>query len=105
MTEPTIRRDLARSAAALHTDLGVRLAEGLSTDDRSLAPQLREAVERLQAIEEVAESAADDALLVMLVAETTELLPITAAAAAYAEAARRVLLEAENKMRSTREGQ
>ena len=93
-----IRLHLARKAAALHLDIGTRLAEGLSPDDRTLAPTLTEAVVQLKAIEEVAESQTDDALLLILVAETAELLPITKAAVDYAEAAQTVLLAVQEDM-------
>jgi hypothetical protein len=91
-----IRLDLARAAAALHLDLGVRLAGGLAADDRALAPTLTEAVARLEAIEEIAESDSDDGVVIMLIADLAELLPLSEQAEAFAQAAQRFLVAAQN---------
>jgi hypothetical protein len=96
----SILLELARTAAVLRLDLSLRLTAGLSPDDRSLAADYSELVDRLKVLETLAQcEIPDDALLIMVLAETTGMLPMTSEAEAFVTAARTVLEAARDSMR------
>lgn len=90
-----IYRELGRAAGALRVDIEGLLADGLGLDDRPLAPQYAELMDRLRVVEDIARGPMPDVgLLITLVAGTTDLLPMSSAAREFVTAGRAFLVAA-----------
>jgi hypothetical protein len=90
-----IYQELARTAGALRVDLEALLANGLGPDDRALAPQYAELVDRLKAVEGIARGPMpDQGLIAALVVKAADLVPMTPPAKEFLTAVRTFLVAA-----------